>query len=314
MAAPQKLGVLVAIPIKGRKLLNRSRGKQSPFIQLKLGSDTKRTKASLIASDEPEWDQEIRLDVFQGALNVHVVVMDEGKKNELIGSEVLLLHEVIDKGELDVWFPIKHNGKYAGEIYFELTFYALAPPAPAPAPPGPAPHRPMQLPPVRHIQPLPYMTPAPMYGNIPRPPPFPAASPYQQHPAGYGSPNPRPYPVPQQHPYPPTTSMPYGRPPNGPGPGYNPPPVAPPFQMAPPHSNPGFGGPQSPPVRYPVQQHPPPLPPGGIPGGPRPGVRPSGPHHGPPSSYPMANSPHRPPGSGPVTPLVQYNYNISSFP
>lgn len=59
MATPRKLGVLVAIPIKGRKLLNRTRGKQSPYIQLKLGSETKRTKASLIASDEPEWDQEV---------------------------------------------------------------------------------------------------------------------------------------------------------------------------------------------------------------------------------------------------------------
>lgn len=32
---------------------------------------------------------------------MHVVVLDEGKKNELIGSDVLLLHEVLDKGELD---------------------------------------------------------------------------------------------------------------------------------------------------------------------------------------------------------------------
>lgn len=30
-----------------------------------------------------------------------VSVFDEGKKNELIGEGTLLLHEVIDKGELD---------------------------------------------------------------------------------------------------------------------------------------------------------------------------------------------------------------------
>lgn len=58
-AMEQKRGTLVAIPIKGRKILNRSRGKQSPFIQLKLGDQSKRTKASLIASEEPEWDQEV---------------------------------------------------------------------------------------------------------------------------------------------------------------------------------------------------------------------------------------------------------------
>ncbi|KAF9213943.1 hypothetical protein BGZ59_004581 [Podila verticillata] len=112
----RKLGVLVAIPIKGRKLVNRSGGKQSPYIQLKLGDDKKRTKASLIAS--------VRFDVFQNHLDLHVMVIDEGKKNEVIGDGILLLHEVIDKGELDVWFPIKYKGSPAGDIYFELTFYA----------------------------------------------------------------------------------------------------------------------------------------------------------------------------------------------
>ncbi|KAF9271984.1 hypothetical protein BGZ88_005340, partial [Linnemannia elongata] len=101
MATPRKLGVLVAIPIKGRKLVNRSKGKQSPYVQLTLSGQNKRTKASLIASVEPEWDQEVRLDVFQGALDMGVSVFDEGKKNELIGEGTLLLHEVIDKGELD---------------------------------------------------------------------------------------------------------------------------------------------------------------------------------------------------------------------
>ncbi|KAF9079962.1 hypothetical protein BGX23_002887 [Mortierella sp. AD031] len=125
MTTPRKLGILVAIPIKGRKLLNRSGGKQSPYIQLTLSGQKKRTKASLIASVEPEWDQEVRLDVFQGALDMGVSVYDEGKKNELIGEGTLLLHEVIDKGELDVWFPIKHKGATAGDIYFELTFYAV---------------------------------------------------------------------------------------------------------------------------------------------------------------------------------------------
>ncbi|KAG0368989.1 hypothetical protein BGX24_002594 [Mortierella sp. AD032] len=145
MASPRKIGILVAIPIKGRKLVNRSGGKQSPYIQLTLSSQKKRTKASLIASVEPEWDQEVfppklpdrhdllltfylyihfwyvydvpvrmcacaflqvRLDVFQGMLNMGVSVFDEGKKNELIGEGTLLLHEVIDKGELDGKSPL----------------------------------------------------------------------------------------------------------------------------------------------------------------------------------------------------------------
>ena len=131
MAATQrKLGVLVAIPIKGRKLINKSSSKLSPYVQLRLGDQNKRTRASLIAAVEPEWDQEarrsfvlyyhiaatplltsfltnisfrpqqIRLDVFQGQLDMRVAVHDEGKTG-LIGEGVLMLHEVIDKGELD---------------------------------------------------------------------------------------------------------------------------------------------------------------------------------------------------------------------
>ncbi|KAK3844534.1 MAG: hypothetical protein J3R72DRAFT_71716 [Linnemannia gamsii] len=101
-----KIGTLVAIPIKGRKLVNRTGGKQSPYVQLKLGEQKKRTRASLIASVEPEWDQEVRLDVFQDQLDMKVSIFDEGKKGELVGDGVLLLNEVIDKGELDGKYTI----------------------------------------------------------------------------------------------------------------------------------------------------------------------------------------------------------------
>lgn len=43
----------------------------------------------------------MRFDVFQNHLDLHVMVIDEGKKNEIIGDGILMLHEVIDKGELD---------------------------------------------------------------------------------------------------------------------------------------------------------------------------------------------------------------------
>lgn len=39
--------------------------------------------------------------MFQGQLGMQVCVYNEGKQNELIGDGVLLLNEVIDKGELD---------------------------------------------------------------------------------------------------------------------------------------------------------------------------------------------------------------------
>lgn len=39
--------------------------------------------------------------MFQDQLDMKVSVFDEGKKGELVGDGVLLLNEVIDKGELD---------------------------------------------------------------------------------------------------------------------------------------------------------------------------------------------------------------------
>ncbi|KAI1303893.1 hypothetical protein EDD11_005299 [Mortierella claussenii] len=176
MASHHKIGVLVAIPIKGRKLINRTGGKQSPYVQLKLGAEQKkRTRASLIAS--------VRLDVYQGQMDMHVAVYDEGKKNELIGDGILLLHEVVDKGELDVWFPIKYNGTPAGDIYFELTYYAAAPPPAAGGTP-PIPQAQVQTP-IRHTQ-LTYQG-GPGMHAVPHGPPA----------TGFGSPTvgpPAPYP------------------------------------------------------------------------------------------------------------------------
>ncbi|GJJ74843.1 hypothetical protein EMPS_07201 [Entomortierella parvispora] len=241
MASTQrKLGVLVAIPIKGRKLVNKSGGKLSPYVQLRLGDQNKRTRASLIAAVEPEWDQEIRLDVFQGQLDMRVAVRDEGKYG-LIGEGILMLHEVIDKGELDVWFPIRLKGASTGDVYFELTFYAAAPPPGPGIAPSPLHQRPSlryqmnQAPAGAGGRPLPN-APIAMHGRM-NGPPAPYAGNIYQHPVGY-SPGAIPYPVPGQHQplspqqqqmrppmqmsYPQskppmTTAPPFGGPPSGPG-------------------------------------------------------------------------------------------------
>ncbi|KAF9917590.1 hypothetical protein BX616_000528 [Lobosporangium transversale] len=354
MASLRKLGVLVAIPIKGRRLLNRSGGKQSPYVQLKLGAnEKKRTKASLIASVEPEWDQEAY--VFQGVLDIHVSVFDEGKKHELIGEGTLLLHEVIDKGELDVWFPIKYKNAPAGEIYFELTFYALAPPPNVGPGRSPAPQMHLQHPPLRYAQPgympagrpLPHTT---MVGHPVGPPaPFPGNT--YQHPTGYPNsnipsqprpqppqpqpqpqPQPRPYPIPQQHPFIPTHSP--ATPPTQlgmnstfrPKTQYNSrPQQAPvPAQIRPFPNIPNGNGPYNnmPPAQYPISPLSPQHPPGGVH---MPLPRPTGPttpvnnNHGR-SAGPNPAYGRRPPpmtqvsSGSPVTPLVQYNYTLGSFP
>ncbi|KAF9429162.1 hypothetical protein BGZ76_001724 [Entomortierella beljakovae] len=161
--------------------------------------------------DNNNGGDDVRLEVYQGNLDMHVALYDEGKKHELIGEGTLRLHEVMDKGELDVWFVTKNKkGAPSGDVYFELTFYAVAPPQ---APPVPHP----QHHPIRHNQPqlgfapmnrplpLPHAPPAPMHGNnLGAPVPFPG-NPY---------PNPqRAYPIPQGHTLPPqqnTPPRPYG--------------------------------------------------------------------------------------------------------
>ncbi|KAF9362035.1 hypothetical protein BGX26_006552 [Mortierella sp. AD094] len=277
-----KIGVLVAIPIKGRKLMNRSGGKQSPYVQLKLSEQKKRTKASLIAAAEPEWDQEaslslslsfdVRLDVFHGQMDMNVSVYDEGKKNELIGEGVLLLHEVVDKGELDVWFPIKYNGTAAGDIYFELTFYASvssgqkivlrkkdkahAPPPAAGSTP-PIPQAQIQTP-IRHTQPgyqgpgvhpLPHTPPVSGFGSPAVGPPTPFL-PYNA--------TPRPFPASPFPASPFPAAAPFGVPPAS-GPGYNQPfggasPFRPPGASPyPTNVSPQFGNPSAPGGGYPNQ-------------------------------------------------------------
>ncbi|KAF9158235.1 hypothetical protein BGX21_008991 [Mortierella sp. AD011] len=298
-----KIGVLVAIPIKGRKLMNRSGGKQSPYV---------------------------RLDVFHGQMDMNVSVYDEGKKNELIGEGILLLHEVVDKGELDVWFPIKFNGTAAGDIYFELTFYASAPP-PVTGGTPPIPQAQIQTP-IRHSQPgyagpgvhpLPHTPPVSAFGSpaVGQPTPF---LPYNA--------TPRPFPA---SPYP--AAAPFGAPPVS-GPGFNQPfGGAPPFRPPgaspyPTNATPQFGSPNAPgggypqmpqpfpggstnyppnnnninnnnmPPRFPAPQHP-------SPGGQQIPSFPQGPG-GPPNSFP-SNGPNNYPNNGPP-PNFPNNNNFNS--
>ncbi|KAF8932336.1 hypothetical protein BGZ58_007115 [Dissophora ornata] len=161
-----------------------------------------------------------------------VSVYDEGKRNELIGEGVLLLHEVIDKGELDVWFPVKYQGTAGGDIYFELTFYAAAPPVAGATPP--IPQAQIQTP-IRHAQPG-YQAGAPgAYGS-----PAVAPSPYHgsMYQAGYNA-NTRPF-VPQQS-FPAATT-PYGGPPVTPP--YGGPPAPTPYGGSP--ATTPYGGPPAP--------------------------------------------------------------------
>ncbi|ORY63684.1 C2 domain-containing protein [Leucosporidium creatinivorum] len=53
---------------------------------------------------------------------------DDVKDPKLVGEGVLELEETIKKGAFDDWVKLERKGRYAGEIYLELTWYSSDPP------------------------------------------------------------------------------------------------------------------------------------------------------------------------------------------
>ncbi|CAG7852608.1 SubName: Full=Uncharacterized protein {ECO:0000313/EMBL:CCA74969.1} [Serendipita indica DSM 11827] len=132
-------------------------GKQDPYCTLKLHSDTKRTKAVKRGGQHPEWDEEIRFDLFEdiedelartarhgassppapppkdqhkdrkvkGGKKMRLLCYaDDPREPELIGETMVDLTEVLTKGETDEWFTLMNKDKYSGEVYLELTFWS----------------------------------------------------------------------------------------------------------------------------------------------------------------------------------------------
>lgn len=75
------------------------------------------------------WDDEARFTLTEGSQNKYLKlsVLDEtDSKPELIGDTVILLDKALEsnpKDGYDDWHELKHKGKYAGEVYLEMTFY-----------------------------------------------------------------------------------------------------------------------------------------------------------------------------------------------
>ncbi|CAO3587725.1 unnamed protein product [Absidia cylindrospora] len=102
-----------------------SNGKQNPFCIFKLGSVAKKTKTDQNGGQSPIWDDQINLPVPPGATRLFVQIFSgQASKENLISEGHVDLNEVLRKGEHDGFFPLVLNGKKAGQIYLELTYYA----------------------------------------------------------------------------------------------------------------------------------------------------------------------------------------------
>ncbi|KAJ9101297.1 hypothetical protein QFC19_005267 [Naganishia cerealis] len=130
-------GTLVIIVCRGKHLPNRRKlDKQSPYVSLRLGTIAKKTSAHFRAGQTPEWTQEIRFELERDKKPIlKVDVLDETKGEPTpIGSveidcAVLFAEERCQDGKyiFDQWHELMLNGKRAGMIYLEMTFYPSSP-------------------------------------------------------------------------------------------------------------------------------------------------------------------------------------------
>lgn len=130
---PTPKGTLIAVVLRARHLPNRRRiEKQNPYCILRVGTVIDRTEAVDRGGQTPEWDHESRFATTQNQNPIlKVSILDENNKSpELIGEADLnfvgAIESSVEEG-YDKWHPLTYNGKDAGEIYIEMTFYPSQP-------------------------------------------------------------------------------------------------------------------------------------------------------------------------------------------
>lgn len=131
-------GTLIIMVCRGRHLPNRRKlDKQSPYVLLRIGTEAKKTSACFRAGQTPEWTQEIRFQLIRERRPIlKLDVLDETKNDptpvgniEIDCSMVFLDPANFRDGKyiLDDWYELSCNGRRAGKIYLEMTFYPSAP-------------------------------------------------------------------------------------------------------------------------------------------------------------------------------------------
>lgn len=130
-------GTLVIIVCRAKHLPNRRKlDKQSPYVALRLGTTAKKTPAHFRAGQTPDWTHEIRFDLNRERRpQLKLDVLDETKNDPTpigtcdIDCSVIFQDEKRQEGKYihDSWYNLTLNGRRAGMIYLEMTFYPSAP-------------------------------------------------------------------------------------------------------------------------------------------------------------------------------------------
>ncbi|KAF5096105.1 hypothetical protein D0Z00_002895 [Geotrichum galactomycetum] len=98
------------------------------------GTNTLGTFIVVFNKATPVWDSEVRFTLTPGPQNkeLKLSVLDETDgKPELIGDALIPLKEALESNPVDGyddWHQLTYKGKYAGEVYLEMTFYPTTPP------------------------------------------------------------------------------------------------------------------------------------------------------------------------------------------
>lgn len=116
----------------------RAIGKQDPYAELCVGSDTQCTQPDRRGGQHPLWDEQLHFEIYDAMQHMltpeapptagHTLGLAcyaHDKEPVLIGAASLPLDHVLTHGEHDQWVMLSKNERYAGEVYLELTFYSL---------------------------------------------------------------------------------------------------------------------------------------------------------------------------------------------
>ncbi|OSC99160.1 hypothetical protein PYCCODRAFT_1416311 [Trametes coccinea BRFM310] len=163
MSTGRHIGTLIVVILKARNLPNKRHiGKQDPYCQVIFNGEKRRTKAIKRGGQHPEWDEEIRFELYEdtdeipqipelhgdgpppppppkstakgppkvkgGKFMALACYAEDPREPDLIGETKVDLTEVLTKGETDEWFTVMNKDKYCGEVYLELTFWLDEPP------------------------------------------------------------------------------------------------------------------------------------------------------------------------------------------
>ncbi|CAR65797.1 DEHA2E09614p [Debaryomyces hansenii CBS767] len=131
-------GTLVIIVCRAKHLPNRRKlDKQSPYVTLRIGTTAKKTSSHFRAGQTPEWTHEIRFELTRDRRPIMKLdVLDETKNDPTpIGTVDIDCSTVFanpnnekdGKYIFDKWHDLTLNGRRAGMIYLEMTFYPSAP-------------------------------------------------------------------------------------------------------------------------------------------------------------------------------------------